>query len=185
MKVKDKTADKCIFDNRLYCKHYSSFGSVNKFRCVIDRYKCDNLKFVIGFGVSQSGLTDLIFTRDKGLEGEYSTLEGKHKETDIMITHNISVDSCIAEEIKRLNDKNDILTLSSCCGHGYSGYIVVDGSYSEEMIKLGYEMTTMKYWDNDMMTDDRIVMCAFKPKSKCICQKNEKNYDEQINRLYK
>lgn len=175
MKNKDKTVDKCIFDNKLYCKHYSSFGSANKYRCLVDRYKCDNLRYVIGFGVNQSGLTDLIFTRDKDLEGERSISEGTHKETDIMITHNISVDSCIAEEIKRLNDKNDIFTLSSCCGHGDAGYIVVDGSFSEEMIKLGYEMTTMKYWDNDMMTDDRIVMCAFKPKSKCICiyQKND------------
>lgn len=174
MKNKDKTADKCIFDNKLYCKHYSSFGSANKYRCVVDRYKCDNLKYVIGFGVSQSGLTDLIFTRDKGLEGEESILEEKHKETDIMITHNISVDSCIAEEIKRLNDKNGIFTLSSCCGHGNVGYIIVDGNDTEKMMKLGYEMTTMKYWDNDIMTDERVVMCTFKPKSECSCQKNEK-----------
>jgi len=45
-------------------------------------------------------------------------------------------------------------------------YIVVDGSYSEEMIKLGYEMTTMKYWDNDILTDDRIVMVCIQAEVK-------------------
>lgn len=92
-----------------------------------------------------------------------------YKETDIIITHNISVDSCIADEIKRLNNENGIFTLSSCCGHGHSGYIIVCGSEIQEMLKLGYDMTTMKYLDNDIMTDDKVIICAFKPKSKCNC----------------
>lgn len=92
-----------------------------------------------------------------------------HKETDITITHNISVDSCIADEIKRLNNENGIFTLSSCCGHGHAGYIIVCGSEIDEMFKLGYDVTTIKYLDNDIITEDKIVICAFKPKSKCSC----------------
>lgn len=92
-----------------------------------------------------------------------------HKEIDITITHNISVDSCIADEIKKLNNKNGIFTLSSCCGHGNTGYIVVGGIDMQKMLKLGYEMTSMKYLDNDILTDDIVVICALKPKSKCHC----------------
>lgn len=94
-----------------------------------------------------------------------------YKEKDITITHDISVDSCIADEIEKLNNKNDIFTLSSCCGHGHAGYIIVCGSEIQEMLKLGYEVTTLKYLDNDIVADDRVVICAFKPKSECNCCK--------------
>lgn len=47
----------------------------------------------------------------------------RHIETDITIFHNISVDSCIADEIETLNNIGNIFTLSSCCGHGNVGYI--------------------------------------------------------------
>lgn len=93
----------------------------------------------------------------------------KHKETGIIITHNITVDSCIADEIKRLNNENGMYTLSSCCGHGHAGYIIVGGSDIQEMLNLGYEMTAINYLDNDIITEDRVVICAFKPKSKCNC----------------
>lgn len=92
-----------------------------------------------------------------------------HKEKDITIAHKISVDSCIADEIEKLNNEDNIFTLSSCCGHGNAGYIIVCGSEIQEMLKLGYEVTTIKYLDNDIVADDRIVMCAFKPKSECRC----------------
>lgn len=94
-----------------------------------------------------------------------------HKEKDITIKHNISVDSCIADEIEKLNNENNIFTLGSCCGHGQAGYIIVCGSDIKEMLKLGYEMTTLKYLDNDLVVDDRSVICAFKPKSECYCGK--------------
>lgn len=97
-----------------------------------------------------------------------------HKEKDIKITHDISVDSCIADEIEKLNNENNIFTLSSCCGHGYAGYIIVGGSDIQEMLKLGYEVTTLKYLDNDIVTDERVVMCAFKPFSICKCNITEK-----------
>lgn len=93
----------------------------------------------------------------------------KHKETDIVVTHKISVDACIAKEIEKLNNFNGIFTLSSCCGHGEAGYIIVAGSDIQQMIKLGYDMTAMKYLDSDAIADDRIVVVAFKPKSKCNC----------------
>lgn len=92
-----------------------------------------------------------------------------HKEKNITIKHDITVDSCIAEEIEKLNNDNNIFTLGSCCGHGHSGYIIVCGNEIQEMFKLGYEMTTLKYLDNDIVADDRIVICAFKPKSECNC----------------
>lgn len=102
-------------------------------------------------------------------------IKGKieHKETDITVTHDISVDSCIANEIKRLNNENGIFTLSSCCGHGHTGYIIVCGSEIQEMLKLGYQVTVMKYLDHDIVTEDKVVMCAFKPKSKCNCLGND------------
>lgn len=96
--------------------------------------------------------------------------EVTYKEKDITIAHNISVDLCIADEIEMLNNKEGVFTLSSCCGHGSVGYIIVCGSEIKEMLKLGYEVTTIKYLDNDIVTNDRVVMCAFKPKSKCNCR---------------
>ncbi len=92
-----------------------------------------------------------------------------HKETDIIIEHKISVDSCISEEIKKLNNENNILTVSSCCGHGNTGYIIVCDGDIKKMIGLEYDMTIMRYLDGDI-TSDETVMCAFKPKSKCICK---------------
>jgi hypothetical protein len=97
------------------------------------------------------------------------TGKATHKEKDITIKHNISVDSCIANEIEKLNNENNIFTLGSCCGHGQIGYIVVCGSDIQEMLRLGYEMTTPKYLDNDIVIDDRVVTCSFKPKSECTC----------------
>lgn len=95
-----------------------------------------------------------------------------HKETSITIVHEIDVDSCIADEIEKLNNIEDIFTLSSCCGHGEAGYIIVAGSEIEKMTHLGYETTTLRYLDNEIELDkDRIVLCAFKPKSECMCQK--------------
>jgi len=94
-----------------------------------------------------------------------------HEEKSITITHNIDVDSCIADEIEKLNNIDDIFTLSSCCGHGcWVGYIIVAGSEIEKMMQLGYDTTALKYLDNEVELDkDRVVICAFKPKSECNC----------------
>ena len=95
-----------------------------------------------------------------------------HKETNITIVHEIDVDSCIAGEIEKLNNVDDIFTLSSCCGHGATGYIIVAGSEIEKMIGLGYETKALNYLDNDIESgNERIVLCAFKPKSECVCNK--------------
>jgi len=95
-----------------------------------------------------------------------------HKEKNITIVHNIDVDSCIAGEIEKLNNIDNILTLSSCCGHGETGYIIVAGNKIEKMNRLGYEITTPKYMDNEIEFDkDKVVLCSFKPKSECVCQK--------------
>lgn len=96
----------------------------------------------------------------------------RHKETDITVFHHISVDECIAKEIEELNNINDIFTLSSCCGHEQNGYIIVAGNDIKRMMDLGYRTVTLKYIDNDAEIDgDRIVMCAFRPKSECKCDR--------------
>jgi len=93
-----------------------------------------------------------------------------HKEKDITLVHKISVDDCIADEIEKLNNIHGIFTLSSCCGHGNAGYIIVAGSDMHVMVELGYNNIALKYLDNDTEIEgDRIVMMAFKPKSKCKC----------------
>lgn len=97
-----------------------------------------------------------------------------HKEKDITLIHKVSIDDCIADEIEKLNNVDDIFTLSSCCGHGDTGYIIVAGSDMQKMMGLGYSTMALKYLDNDAEIEgDRIVMMAFKPKSECICAKNQ------------
>lgn len=102
-------------------------------------------------------------------------IELTHKEIDITICHKISVDSCMAEEILKLNNVDKIFTLSSCCGHGDAGYIIVAGSDIQKMASLGYDTIALKYLDNDAEIEgDKIVMCAFKPRSECKCQSIKK-----------
>ena len=93
-----------------------------------------------------------------------------HKEKDITLVHKVSIDDCIADEIEKLNNIDDIFTLSSCCGHGDTGYIIVAGSDMQRMIDLGYNTMALKYLDNDAEIEgDRIVMMAFRQKSECKC----------------
>ena len=96
-------------------------------------------------------------------------MSGKVKEKNITVIHDIPIDVCIADEIEKLNNEHNIFTLSSCCGHGDTGYIIVAGRDIQEMIRLRYEMTTVKYLENDISVGDRIVMCAFRPMSECKC----------------
>ena len=93
-----------------------------------------------------------------------------HNDKNIRIMHNISVDSCISDEIEKLNNEHDVLTLSSCCGHGDAGYIIVSGNDIQKMIGLGYEVTAAKYLDNDITDIDRVVTCSFRPISVCKCR---------------
>ena len=93
-----------------------------------------------------------------------------HKEKDIILVHKIAVDDCIADEIEKLNNIHGIFTLSSCCGHGGTPYIIVTGSDMRVMMDLGYNSMALKYLDNDTEIEgDRIVMMAFRPKSECKC----------------
>lgn len=97
-----------------------------------------------------------------------------HKEKSITLVHRISVDECIADEIEKLNNMYDIFTLSSCCGHGHVGYIIVAGNDMHIMLELGYDNVASKYLDNDVdIEEDRIVMMTFKPKSECRCKDNK------------
>jgi hypothetical protein len=59
------------------------------------------------------------------------------------LTHRVRVDRCIAQEIRRLNNSFNILTLYSCCGHiigKYEGCIVVSPYSIADMQELGYEL---------------------------------------------
>lgn len=67
-----------------------------------------------------------------------------HSKKDITLIHNISVDDCIADEIEKLNNVHGIFTLSSCCGHGNTGYIIVAGSDMKVMIDLGYNSIALE-----------------------------------------
>ena len=58
----------------------------------------------------------------------------------ITISHTISVDECIANEIIELNNKHNILTVNSCCNHkeGYYGSVAVHPDDIINMLVLGY-----------------------------------------------
>ncbi len=113
------------------------------------------------------------------------------KEKNVILVHEIDIDSCIADEIIELNNIHHVFTLSSCCGHGKGGYIIVAGTEIDKMADLGYEMTTLKYLDSDIdLGKDRITLCSFKPKSECKCAQEEiddkeesKMESEKYNRL--
>ena len=93
-----------------------------------------------------------------------------HKEKDVTLVHKVSIDDCIADEIEKLNNIDDVFTLSPCCGHGDTPYIIVAGSDIQKMMDLGYNTIALKYLDNDSEIEgDRIVMMAFRPKSWCRC----------------
>ena len=38
-------------------------------------------------------------------------------ETEIKLGHTVMIDDCIADEIKELNNKYNIQTIDTCCGH--------------------------------------------------------------------
>jgi len=103
------------------------------------------------------------------------------------------VDSCIADEIKELNNVYNIDTHFSCCGHGIkeNSIIIVRDTDIDKMRALGYlkvdnnTSTTRtvcykrnKYWDRH--NKGRIIkrwikICdylqvSFRPKSKCTCE---------------
>lgn len=71
----------------------------------------------------------------------YSIRDYKTNMRKIIIRHKVEIDHCIADEIKELNNKHNILTLYSCCGHDkdYYGYIVVHPDNISDMIELGYQ----------------------------------------------
>lgn len=110
---------------------------------------------------------------------------------EIVINHKVKVDECIADEISELNNKYNILTLASCCGHGEEGFIVVHNDMYDsniddiesdivKMLKLGYKFKDYYTYNADSMSKNkklimwrkRTVPC-FIPKSKCKCNCDE------------
>lgn len=94
-------------------------------------------------------------------------------EKEISITHTITVDSCIADEIEKLNNINKIYTEYSCCGHGDSGFIIVRSEDADKMCELGYEpiggQHKIVYGATDTTAAYVRIQCNFKPKSVCGC----------------
>lgn len=120
-----------------------------------------------------------------------------NEQKKIKICHEIMVDKCIYKEILELNNKYNILTLFSCCGHRSENKVVQDDDI-EKMLELDYSITGTygalgKYVDNDdevhidIKNKDLIKECGrwfltFRPKSKCICKDLDTlNKDTYIN----
>lgn len=64
------------------------------------------------------------------------------KTTPQSVRPSIFVDTCLQDEIYKLNRKHGIMTIGCCCGHGVTPpYIQVapEGDNVEQMILLGYE----------------------------------------------
>lgn len=101
------------------------------------------------------------------------------KVTSITITHTIEVDTCIAEEIKELNNVHGIITEFCCCGHGGQGFIIVRDSDIKRMEKLGYKRHGRRYVFMYYKTLKREYYSGqsqqdqFKPKSRCHCHKSD------------
>ena len=123
-----------------------------------------------------------------------------NEQKKIKICHETNVDKCIYKEILELNNRHNILTLFSCCGHRSENkaFIVVQDDDIEKMLSLDYKITDTygtlgKYVDNDdevyidIKNKDLIKeygrwFLAFRPKSKCICKElGVLNKDDYIN----
>ena len=83
---------------------------------------------------------------------------------DVVLQVVVPVDKCIADEVEELNNKYGIITVYSCCGHGYrkGAFIAVRPEFHCKMIALGYDSVKKR---------GVIVNDIFKPKSKCQCKK--------------
>ena len=81
---------------------------------------------------------------------------------NIQIHHQITVDECIAEEISELNNLHGIVTMYSCCGHGYKNgaFITVRLDCISKMLAMGYELAGHRRPNQD----------TFRPKSGCQCR---------------
>jgi hypothetical protein len=85
---------------------------------------------------------------------------------EITISHTVDIDKCLTKEISELNNKHNILTLYSCCGHnkGDYGYIVVHEFNEEDMVNLGYEKQGV-FRTNTCGRE--MIYNTFRPKSAC------------------
>ena len=102
-----------------------------------------------------------------GTPREGNNFDGSFIETRdarVNIIREIPTDICIAKEIEYLNNIHNINTISSCCGHGNSGHIVVHISDAYCMRdQLGYIPQINFEKDENMKT------VSFDPKSACTC----------------
>ncbi len=102
-------------------------------------------------------------------------------EKEIKLGHIVLIDDCIADEIQEINNKYNIQTIDTCCGHGLrSGWIVVSEYSTEAMLNLGYERDGYHDVEYHHLCEDkqnrRMTIegfnryLKFKPKSICRCK---------------
>lgn len=90
---------------------------------------------------------------------------------ELKINHIVEVDNCIAKEILELNNKYNILTLHSCCGHdeGDCGFVAVHPENIKDMIALGY-VRNGKYTTQPNDKESEYEFPVFATKSVCKCR---------------
>ena len=118
---------------------------------------------------------DAILRNAEGIKGDLR-MTGH---TTITIHHTIRVDKCVADEIKTLNNKYNIVTEYCCCGHqGKYGYVTVktDDSAIELMEYLGYKPLTLpREWaytlsDKGIRRVVTSIRTVFQLKTRCKCE---------------
>ena len=93
------------------------------------------------------------------------------------VCHESYIDKCIADEIKELANKHNILTLYSCCGHGEPGFIVVHPDDISKMKEIGYELNgefatpgVNEGQKPASLLDIKYKFPSFRTKSVCVCE---------------
>jgi len=98
----------------------------------------------------------------------------------VKVTHLIRVDKCIAKEIKMLNNKYNIVTEFSCCGHQNDfGYVTIkaDNQSDALMAYLGYkELDSPRAWIFAVTVGKirevaQAVQKVYQLKTKCTCSR--------------
>jgi len=109
----------------------------------------------------------------KKILNSYKALE-KLTCPEITINHKVQIDICIAEEIAELNNKHNILTLTSCCCHekGCFGMVAIHPDCIEDLLKLGYVyngifQTTGRAGPTKGNIEMKYIFPTFITKSKC------------------
>lgn len=109
----------------------------------------------------------------------------------VRVSHLIRVDRCIAKEIAMLNNKYNIVSEFSCCGHanGFGWVTVKVDDYSDEvMAYLGYkELALPREWVFTVSDKDCRKVCVavrkvYQLKTQCTCNNRTVSDKAQVQR---